>query len=296
MSLILKEKYEIDEMGINISRLKKLQPKGYLTKRIEATKKESGVSSKVRELSNEFKLIIDQIKNIQYSDLIVNVYVENLDITKFKINFPKQIEKSLLNIHNRLVKLDNSTSKSILASQDNRIQGFFDEGADPEIIIHIENDRNRTHFPNGLKDWLLGLGLGLKIYRKLLSHLKFMQSEDNASDSVQKIYTELIQRPDINCAVTKENVLLIERNVDRLEKANIVAEFIYELVISRRTSRNKKIVLDRDIILDSNLLGQLGRKKVEELIDKIINYEKSGEEKIPFQSHGEFGSEDEKES
>ena len=63
MSLILKEKYEIDEMGINISRLKKLQPKGYLTKRIEATKKESGVSSKVRELSNEFKLIIDQIKN-----------------------------------------------------------------------------------------------------------------------------------------------------------------------------------------------------------------------------------------
>ena len=174
---ILKEESEIKEKGIEISRLQKLQPRNYLAKRVKSSEKESKILPKADELKSRFMTVIDSIKNMDWSELVLR---ESDSAHSFDILFPKKIQKELDSIYKKLTKID----YTIVRRLDPRVEYFFDDWVsfqDNSPKINYEEGRNRTHFPDGLPSWLKGLGLGLKVYRKILNELGHIVSEENAS-------------------------------------------------------------------------------------------------------------------
>ena len=113
--------------------------------------------------------------------------------------------------------------------------------------------------------------MGLKIYRKILKELGHIVSEENASSSVQKIYTDLIQFRDVNCVLVKNTTLVIEKSLNKERKQRIVAEFIYEQL---EPYGSPKLKLNKTIVFDSSLLSELGKSKVEELIERLYKFAK----------------------
>ena len=277
---ILKEESEIKERGISISRLEKLQPTGYLTQRVKSLKKEKMSSLKEKENLNRFLQIIDNIKNIDYQELKLDRSGDT-----FFLKLPSEYEREL----KKLYKYFNNVGGNVKNERVGEFTSSSDDGL-PDVTISIEDKRNRTHFVGGLPSWLKGLNLGYKIYRKLVSILGFMQSADNASRAVQKIYSDLVQDKGLNCAVAKENVLLIEKTLNTRKKAEILGEFIYE-ILEEKEPRRRKMVIDKDLVIDSELINQLGRKKIEDLIERIKTYIKdkpSYERRDAFVEPGQF--------
>jgi len=284
---ILKEESEIKEKGIEISRLQKLQPKNYLAKRVKSVEKESKNLPKVSEIESRFLSIIDSIKNLNWSDIILK---ENNSAHSFDVHLPKKIEKELGGIYKKLDKIYYDYQIRL----NKRIRDFYEDYSthkqDPPQI-NYESGRNRTHFPDGLPDWLKNLGLGLKIYRRVLNELGHIVSEDNASAGVQKIYTDLIQFSDVNCVLIKDGTLVIEKDLDVKTKQKIVAEYIYEQYIEYNFP---KLKLNKSIVFDSALLSELGKSKVEDLNERLYKFYKrrpsrrSWEDSSSFEDYKEY--------
>jgi hypothetical protein len=139
-----------------------------------------------------------------------------------------------------------------------------------DINMYLEQNRNRTHFPDGLPQSLLGYKLGYKMYRKLIDDLWFIQSQDNASKEVQDIYRQLLQQTDLNCAVTKTSILIMRRDLTKQDKLKVLSEFILQ---KYEYSDSTKLKIQRDIILDGPLLRELGgERRLQQLMDKIGEY------------------------
>ena len=284
---IIKEESEIKEKGIEISRLQKLQPKNYLAKRIKSVEKESKKFPKASEIESQFLSIIDSIKNMNWSDIILE---ENDSAHSFDVHLPKKIEKGLSSVYKKLDRLEYDYIKRL----DQRVRDFYDEYSGFERNppqINYESGRNRTHFPDGLPGWLKNLGLGLKIYRRVLNELGHIVSEDNASAGVQKIYADLIQFSDVNCVLIKDGTLVIEKDLDVKTKQKIVAEYIYEQYIEYNFP---KLKLNKSIVFDSALLSELGKSKVEDLNERLYKFYKrrpsrrSWEDSSSFEDYKEY--------
>ena len=197
------------------------------------------------------------------------------------LDYQKKIEKELNSIYKKVNKLDTN----IVNRFDQRLKDFYYDGGNFERnppTINYEEGRNRTHFPDGLENWLKGLGLGLKIYRKILNKLGHIVSEENASSSVQKIYTDLIQFKEVNCVLIKDSTLVIEKRLSKERKQRIVAEFIYEQYYD---FNHPKFKLNKTIVFDSSLLSELGKSKVEELIDRLYKFSKKRTSRNTWPDH-----------
>jgi len=68
---ILREDAEMKEMGIKASRLAKLQPQNYLVKRVERIGTEQKRKLKYLPYQELFLEAIDEIKNLNWQDLII---------------------------------------------------------------------------------------------------------------------------------------------------------------------------------------------------------------------------------
>jgi hypothetical protein len=151
------------------------------------------------------------------------------------------------------------------------------------IWMYIDEPRNRTHFPKGLPKSLLGYNLGVKIYRKLLNVLGFMQSEENASKDVQEVYRKLLQMPSINAVVYKDSVLLLEDGLSKDEVIDIVTDSIYERYLTKASK--KKLVLNRSIIVSSKLLRMIGETRLLNMMYELF-YSAKKEKRVPFEDLG----------
>jgi len=279
---ILREDAEMKEMGIKASRLAKLQPQNYLVKRVERIGTEQKRKLKYLPYQELFLEAIDEIKNLNWQDLIIKEGTTNY----YHIQFPKSIDRKLrkaLKVHNIDYRPDllDRKFKIFLDTLDLNSANLYD------IYLFTETNRNRTHFPDGLPEWLLGLNLGIKIYRALLYNLDFIQSSDTASYDVQKLYHSLVQWPDVNCVILKNNTLLIDSSVDRQKKANILGEFIFELF---KQSKRRKLELGTDMIIDSGLSKELGTNKIKKFIEELRVLARKHSRREPFSPHtfGDF--------
>jgi len=269
---ILREDAEMKEMGIKASRLAKLQPQNYLVKRVSRIGKEQKSKLKYLPYQEIFLEAIEEIKNLNWQDLIIDDAKKDY----YYIDFPKSIDRKLkqslkvINIKYRKDLLDNRFKLFLNMAEDNRLY---------DIYLFTEEDRNRTHFPDGLPGWLLGLNLGIKLYRALLYYLDFIQSTETASYDVQKIYHNLVQMPDVNCVILKNNTLLIDSSTDRQKKAMIVGEFIFELF---KIGRKRKLELGTDMIVDSALSKELGTNNIKKLIEELRVLARKSSDRKPF--------------
>ena len=268
---ILREESEMKEMGVKVSRLAKLQPKNYLVQRTKQAQKATKEKDKFLPYQELFLEALSEIQNIRWEDLILKP--RRNDKVHFDVYFPKDIEKKLKESF-KFKKKDTMHGQS---KWDKRFYDFISDNVNSKhnINIYMEENRNRTHFPDGVPNWMLGLGVGLKVYRKLLSIVGFFQSSEGASADVQKLYSNLIQRSDVNCALTKERSLLIDASLDKERKLKILGEFILEQYEDK--AFKGKVTLNKQIVIDSSLSNQMGREKLQKFIDQIRQLHKKEE-------------------
>lgn len=279
---LLREEAEMAEMGIKVSRLKSLQPKQYLVK---TTKKEQRAAEEKKRL----KTITDKVNQLfaQISDDLKNLNWEDISLFQkgmfYHVILPSKIKtkmRRLADFYGELVENDYTN----LVSPKEKIEQFYDDYfdflEDDFIYTYVDAPRNRTHFPKGLPKTLLGYNIGIKIYKQMLNTLGFIQSEPNATKEVQAIYRKLIESPDVNCVIYKDLVLLIKKSLTKDEKIKIVGESIFERYQNRPTSR--KLVINQSIVLDSNLMKEIGEKRLQSMIDDIYYYSKENF-RVPFE-------------
>jgi len=280
---ILREEAEMSEMGIKVSRLKSLQPKQYLVKTTKkeekATEEKKRLKTITEKVNTLFSQISDDLKNLNWEDIYLHPKGEF-----FYVILPSKIKtkmKRLADLYGELVENDYPIN---LVSPREKIEqlyyDYFDFLENDYIYVYVDKPRNRTHFPKGLPNSLLGYNIGIKIYKQMLNTLNFIQSEPNATKEVQSIYRKLIESPDVNCVIYKDLVLLIKKSITKDEKIKIVGESIYERYQTRPTS--KKLVINQSIVLDSSLMREIGENRLQSMIDDIYYYSKDNF-RVPFE-------------
>jgi len=282
---IIREETEIKEMGINLRKLQASQPKNYLVKSLKDKEEGQWLRAALKEMSEECNELYSQI-----DESLKNISWEEIELHEqgkfFYIVLPSEIRKKMLELTEIYEELaeNNYTNSLIPLNKIKQMAEDYREFIEPIwIYIYIDEPRNRTHFPKGLPKSLLGYNLGVKIYRKLLNVLGFMQSEQNASKDVQEVYRKLLQMPSINAVVYKDSVLLLEDGLSKDEVIDIVTDSIYERYLTKASK--KKLVLNRSIIVSSKLLRMIGETRLLNMMYELF-YSAKKEKRVPFEDLG----------
>lgn len=282
---IIREETEIKEMGINLRKLQASQPKNYLVKSLKDKEEGQWLRAALKEMSEECNELYSQI-----DESLKNISWEEIELHEqgkfFYIVLPSEIRKKMLELTETYEELaeNNYTNGLVPLNKIKQMAEDYREFIEPIWIwMYIDEPRNRTHFPKGLPKSLLGYNLGVKIYRKLLNFLGFMQSEENASKDVQEVYRKLLQMPSINAVVYKDSVLLLEDGLSKDEVIDIVTDSIYERYLTKASK--KKLVLNRSIIVSSKLLRMIGETRLLNMMYELF-YSAKKEKRVPFEDLG----------
>jgi hypothetical protein len=275
-------KFSLNEkMGIKLSKVKSVIPNQYLVKtskkeeKLKTDRKKSKVIT--GRINNLYQQIDEELRNLKWEE----IYLEPTS-RFFYIVLPKRIKNKIDKLSNYYEVLDD---KNLIVPKD-KIKQLYEDYKnyikDDYIYAYVDVPRNRTHFPKGLPKSILGYDIGIKIYRNILDKLGFIQSEKNASSSVQSIYRRMIESPEVNAVIYLDLILLIDKNLNKEEKINILTESIYERY---KMKPNRRLVLDKTIVLDSALKREIGEKNILKMIDELFIYSKNYDE-VPFAEIG----------
>lgn len=282
---ILKEESEVKEMGLNLNKVRYSQPSNYLIKSL--IKKEKG-----EELKNELKKMTQKCNDL-YSKIntdLKNIKWEDIEFSEkgkfLYVMLPKRITNKMKDLTELYEELNNNYYTVGL----NPVNKISQMAADYKefivtiwIYMYTDQPRNRTHFPKGLPKSLLGYNIGVKIYRSLLNKLGFIQSEKDATSDVQEVYRKLLQMPDVNAVIYNDSVLLIEDGLPKEKVIDIVTDSIYERYLTG--SNKRKLVLNRNIIVNTKLLRIIGETKLLNLMYELF-YTAKKEYREPFETIG----------
>jgi len=282
---IIREETEIKEMGINLRKLQASQPKNYLVKSLKDKEEGQWLRAALKEMSEECNELYSQI-----DESLKNISWEEIELHEqgkfFYIVLPSEIRKKMLELTETYEELaeNNYTNGLVPLNKIKQMAEDYREFIEPIWIwMYIDEPRNRTHFPKGLPKSLLGYNLGVKIYRKLLNVLGFMQSEQNASKDVQEVYRKLLQMREVNAVVYKDSVLLLEDGLSKDEVIDIVTDSIYERYLTKASK--KKLILNRSIIVSSKLLRMIGETRLLNMMYELF-YSAKKEKRVPFEDLG----------
>jgi hypothetical protein len=282
---IIREEAEVKEMGISMGKLRASQPKNYLVKSLKDKEEGQWLKDALKQMSDDCNKLYSQI-----DESLKNISWEEIELHEqgkfFYIVLPSEIRKKMLELTETYEELaeNNYTNGLVPLNKIKQMAEDYREFIQPIWVwMYIDQPRNRTHFPKGLPKSLLGYNLGVKIYRKLLNFLGFMQSEENASKDVQEVYRKLLQMREINAVVYKDSVLLLEDGLSKDEVIDIVGESIYERYLTKASK--KKLVLNRSIIVSSKLLKLIGETRLLNMMYELF-YTAKKEKRIPFEDLG----------
>ena len=271
---ILQEEVEMKEMGMKLNKLQQLQPSNYLLQSLKQKQSRSYRTTSERAKSDAQQLnslvpeLYQSLKDLDWTEIGMNKNPNEhyyLELPKHIMDLFKLVSKLYIRIPPIYYRLIDNVDKVKKLYED--YQRYI---KNEDINMYLEQNRNRTHFPDGLPQSLLGYKLGYKMYRKLIDDLWFIQSQDNASKEVQDIYRQLLQQTDLNCAVTKTSILIMRRDLTKQDKLKVLSEFILQ---KYEYSDSTKLKIQRDIILDGPLLRELGgERRLQQLMDKIGEY------------------------
>jgi len=282
---VLKEESEVKEMGLNLNKVRYSQPSNYLIKSL--IKKEKG-----EELRNELKKMTQKCNDL-YSKIntdLKDIKWEDIEFSEkgkfLYVMLPKRITNKMKDLTELYEELNNNYY-TVGLNPINKISQMASDYKEFIVTIWIymytDQPRNRTHFPKGLPKSLLGYNIGVKIYRSLLNKLGFIQSEKDATSDVQEVYRKLLQMPDVNAVIYNDSVLLIEDGLPKEKVIDIVTDSIYERYLTG--SNKRKLVLNRNIIVNTKLLRIIGETKLLNLMYELF-YTAKKEYREPFETIG----------
>jgi hypothetical protein len=283
---ILKEENEILErmMGLKLGKVKSALPSQYLVK---TTKKQEKLSTEKRRL----KLISSRVNTLysQIENELKTLNWSDLELTPrddfFFVVLPKKIKTKIERLSKYYEELLEGDFLNLIVPKDKITQLYEDNKnyiREDFIYVYVDPPRNRTHFPKGLPKSILGYDMGMKIYRNLLDKLSFIQSEPNATPSVQAIYRRLVESPEVNAVIYIDLVLVIDKKISKEEKIKILRESIYERY---KMKPNRRLVLNKTIVLDSSLKREIGEKRILSMIEGLF-YESKNLDYTPFSHIG----------
>lgn len=270
ISNILKEEAKIFEvMGVKLSKVKSALPSQYLVKTTKKQEKLSAEKRRLKTITNKVNSLYTQIdkelKNLKWEDLYLSPREDF-----FFVILPKKIKNKISKLNDNFQELYNNDYTDLLVPKEKieqLVEDFRTFINDDFIYVYVDPPRNRTHFPKGLPKALLGYDLGIKIYRNLLTKIDFIQSEPNASPSVQAIYRRLLELPEVNAVVYTDLVLVINKEIGKEQKIKILRESIYERY---KMKPNRRLILNKTIIMDSSLKREIGEKKILNMIEELF--------------------------
>jgi hypothetical protein len=250
-----------EELGLKPERLKEKMPKSYLAKIAKEKQKKEKWTKQTEELNSLKNKILSEFRNINWRDIGLNrtaSFRRNSD-SEFTFKFPKKLNQLF---HEFRLKLANLPFPY---GDNERLRQFF---GDCERIfsdyasITTEHDYNRTHFSSGLPDFFKGMNLGFKLYRRVIEQTGFIVSNDTAKPGVVNIYYQLMREKDLNCVVTKYEVLIIKKSLGKDEKTYALSTFLQFI------SSERRFILGKNIIFDSALQKELGLSNIKYMISR----------------------------
>lgn len=195
---------------------------------------------KLSKTLKELNLIVNQIRNLcsemSYNDFIIYVDPDNFLTVKYtpKIN-------QLINILN----------ESIDSSFDNREeikQEIFTGGyTDPFLDIELDHSRlNQIDIMNGLPNFMKNLGLGKKLYKRLIVQFDYISSFNSNDPSLDSnmVWNSIVTDEEIFSFSQNENIISFWNKVEY----KIILEKLKEFLVS-----DKLIIVDQDFLIKYGL-------------------------------------------
>jgi len=181
----VKERVSIMEMALNPERIDK----------VKRFKDAGDISNSLKLIQPSLDKVVDICRNINYDD--INYSYKN-DIVKVSYNSVVLV---------LLATLKNDTDILV----DELHQRIFGDGYD-DIYLEIEIDSellNRIDIINGLPNFMKGLGLGKKIYKKLIKDFGFISSFNGYEPSLESsmVWRSLAMDSDIFSFINDDNII-----------------------------------------------------------------------------------------
>jgi hypothetical protein len=181
----VKERKLIAEQALNpirIDKLKRLRDAG-------------DVSKLLKELAPTIDQIIDICRNINYDDI---EYSKANDIIKVSYKSP-------------VVTLLSTLKDDTDILGDDVYQRIFGDGYS-DLYLEVELDKemlNRIDIINGLPNFMKGIGLGKKVYKKLIKDFNFISSFNGYEPSLDSsmVFRSLLSDSDIFSFTNDENII-----------------------------------------------------------------------------------------
>lgn len=227
----IKERVSIMEMALNTERIDK----------VKRFKDAGDISNSLKIIQPSLDKVVDICRNINYDD--INYSYKN-DLVKVSYNSVVLV---------LLATLKNDTD--ILGDEVH--QRIFGDGYD-DIYLEIEIDSelfNRIDIINGLPNFMKGIGLGKKIYKKLIKDFGFISSFNGYEPSLESsmVWRSLATDSEIFTFTNDDNIIGFWSDLD------------YNLIIQKLKlfyQKKGKIQIDDDFLKKNELSEK-------EFIDKL---------------------------
>lgn len=218
----IKERVSIMEMALNPERIDK----------VKRFKDAGDISNSLKLIQPSLDKVVDICRNINYDD--INYSYKN-DLVKVSYNSVVLV---------LLATLKNDTD--ILGDEVH--QRIFGDGYD-DIYLEIEIDSkllNRIDIINGLPNFMKGIGLGKKIYKKLIKDFGFISSFNGYEPSLESsmVWRSLATDSEIFTFTNDDNIISFWSDLD------------YNLIIQKLKlfyQKKGKIQIDNDFLKKNEL-------------------------------------------
>jgi hypothetical protein len=147
-----------------------------------------------KNINNEFYLLKEKIKKINYND----IYFEEVNRYDFnyKINFGNDVNSLIFSINTLLLNI----KKSNMELYEYISNEYFNGGLSKiDIQIDVESDRfNKFHFPVSLPFFLKRIGIGKKIILSAINNFDYLYfNSEEDSNELKIVVKSITERNDI---------------------------------------------------------------------------------------------------
>jgi len=211
------------------------------------------LSNQCEFVLKEFNRLIEELKieieSMDFDEILIN----QLDSNNLEIRYSPKIRGILLYLDNKRVELKNSGDKE----KEKIVEFLYKDGSeDIYLDISIQPPLNRIDVNNELPVFMRGLGLGKKIYKKLIKNLGFISSFKGYEPSIWSdlVWNKLSMDPDLYFFSNSDNFICFWNEIEFEEIIFKLKEFFKE---------KGERIFDNDF----KIKFQLDDSKINEILD-----------------------------
>lgn len=177
-----------------------------------------------KELQNKIKEVQELIKNINYTDIKININKNNI----YYIILPNQIEEKILFISQLCEKIDILNKNEYY-----KIKYYSHAGYDHILYFTVKSTlMNKLDISSSLPTYIRGLHLGKKIYKKIIEEMGYISSHFNKISkhrkpklASSKVWLSLSKDKDLYFFVNGNDFLIFSKDNMLYDMLNILYLF-----------------------------------------------------------------------